>query len=230
MGTTRLKQHAAEAAVGLVENGMVVGLGTGSTATHAIDALIRRVRDGLRIRCIPTSTASEAQAREGGLVISDFATDPRIDLTIDGADQIARGSLALVKGLGGALLREKIVAAASDRLVIIADGSKLVDTLGGPRTPVPIEVVPFGWETTATRLRRLGAAPRLRKRGDGKPFVTDGGNLILDCGFPPIDDPGALESRLSGVVVVIESVLFVYMASMALVATEDEVLTFTRSG
>ena len=161
---------------------MIVGLGTGSTARFAIEALIRRVRDGLRIRAIPTSERSAAQARAGGIPLTTFAEHRRIDVTIDGADEIQIGTLNLIKGLGGALLREKIVAAASERLVIVADGRKLVERLGGT-APVPVEVVPFGWETTADRLRRLGTEPQPRRDAAGQLFCTDGGNRILDCRF-----------------------------------------------
>ncbi|HEY8290418.1 MAG TPA: ribose-5-phosphate isomerase RpiA [Acetobacteraceae bacterium] len=221
------KREAAEAAVALVRDGMVVGLGTGSTAAFAIDALIRRVRDGLSIVGIPTSERSAAQARTGGIRLVDFADHPRIDLTIDGADEIASGSLDLVKGLGGALLREKIVAAASDRLVIVADETKLVDRLG-TTARVPVEVVPFGWQTTAARLTALGAQPVLRLSQTGEPFRTDGNNLILDCGFGRIADPAALERALSHAVGVVESGLFIGMADMALVATTVGVRRFDR--
>src|SRR6516165_8668961 len=156
------KREAAEAAAAMVEDGMVVGLGTGSTAYFAIEALIRRVGEGLHILGIATSERSAAQARDGGIPLTTFAEHRRLDLTIDGADEIEIGSLSLIKGLGGALLREKIVAVASDRLVIVADGRKLVDRLGGT-VPVPVEVVPFGWETTADRLRRLGTEPQPRR-------------------------------------------------------------------
>ena len=216
------KQAAAEEAAAMVQSGMVVGLGTGSTAAFAIDVLIRRVREGLDIVAIPTSERSAAQAREGGIRLVDFSAHRRLDLTIDGADEILPGPLHLVKGLGGALLREKIVAAASSRLVIIADESKLVDRLGS-RAPVPVEVVPFGWQTTADRIARLGCAPELRRGPDSTPFHTDGGNLILDCGFGPIADPAALERSLGQVVGVVETGLFIGMASTALVASNSGV-------
>ena len=157
------KRAAAEAAAAMVQDGMVIGLGTGSTAYFAIEALIRRVREGLRIAAIPTSERSAAQARDGGIPLTSFAEHPRLDLTIDGADEIQLGSLNLIKGLGGALLREKIVAAAAERLIIVADRRKLVERLGGTAA-VPVEVVPFGWETTAGRLRGLGTEPALRLR------------------------------------------------------------------
>ena len=216
------KRAAAEAAATLVQSGMVVGLGTGSTAYYAIAALVRRVReDGLRIVAIPTSERSAAQARDGGIVLTDFAAHPSIDLTIDGADEIAGASLDLVKGLGGALLREKIVAAASAREIIVADSAKLVDRLGR-RAPVPVEVTPWGWESTAARIARLGARVSRREAG-GTAFVSDGGNLILDCAFGPIEDPRALDLALHAVVGVIETGLFVGLATEAFVAMPEGV-------
>lgn len=226
MTQDELKRLAAEAAISLVESGMAVGLGTGSTAAFAIDGLIRRAREEkLDIVAIPTSERSAAQARAGGIRMTDFNTHRRLDLTIDGADEIARGSLHLVKGLGGALLREKIVAAASDRLVIIADSSKLVDQLGST-APVPVEIVPFGWETTSDRIAALGGHPELRISRDGQPFRTDGGNLILDCRFGPMSDPVAADSALSRTIGVVETGLFLGMASAAIVATPTGVETW----
>ncbi len=224
-----LKRQAAEAAVALVASGMVVGLGTGSTAAFAIDGLIRRVREEhLDILAIPTSERSAAQARQGGLLLTDFASHRRADLTIDGADEIARGSLDLVKGLGGALLREKIVAAASSRLVIIADASKLVDRLGST-VRVPVEIVPFGWQTTLDRIGLLGGDPVLRRGKTGEPFRTDGGNLILDCAFGPLADAAATEQALSNTIGVVETGLFVGMATTAIVATADGIRQLDRA-
>jgi ribose 5-phosphate isomerase A len=222
------KRAAAEAAAAMVEDGMAVGLGTGSTAYFAIEALCRRVREGLRIVAIPTSERSAAQARDGGIPLTSFAERHRLDLTIDGADEIETGSLNLIKGLGGALLREKIVAAASDRLVIVADARKLTDRLGGT-VPVPVEIVPFGWETTSERLRRLGTEPTLRRGAGGQPFRTDGGNLILDCRFGPIADAGALDAAVGQTVGVVETGLFVGMAGLALVADGVGVRRLVRS-
>jgi ribose 5-phosphate isomerase A len=218
-GRDTQKRAAAEAAAALVEDGMVIGLGTGSTAYFAIEALIRRVSEGLHILAIPTSERSAAQARAGGIKLTSFAEHRRLDLTIDGADEIERGTLNLIKGLGGALLREKIVAAASDRLVIVADARKLVDRLGD-RAPVPIETVPFGWETTAERLSRLGTEPMLRRGADGQAFRTDGGNMILDCRFGLIADPVGLDQAISRTIGVVETGLFIGMAGMALVADD----------
>lgn len=216
------KRAAAEAAVALVEDGMAVGLGTGSTAAYAVEALARRVRAGLRVRAIPTSERTAAQARAGGIPLVSFAECPRLDLTIDGADEIERGSLNLIKGLGGALLREKIVAAASEQLVIVADDTKLVDRLGA-NAPVPVEVVTFGWETTAARLATLGLRPTARRDRSGGLFRTDGGNMILDCATGAIADAAALDQRLSMVVGVIETGLFIGMAGRAIVAGGDGV-------
>jgi ribose 5-phosphate isomerase A len=210
----------------MIEDGMVVGLGTGSTARFAIEALIRRVHDGLRIRAIPTSERSAAQARDGGIPLTSFTEHRRLDITIDGADEIEIGSLSLIKGLGGALLREKIVAVASDRLVIVADGRKLVDRLGAT-VPVPVEVVPFGWETTADRLRRLGTEPQPRRSADGRLFCTDGGNRILDCRFGAIADPVALDLAIGQTVGVVETGLFIGIAKLALVATDSGVRRLT---
>jgi ribose 5-phosphate isomerase A len=223
------KRAAAEAAAALVEDGMVIGLGTGSTAYFAIEALIGRVREGLKIVAIPTSERSAAQARAGGITLTSFAEHRRLELTIDGADEIETGTLNLIKGLGGALLREKIVAAASDRLVIVADSRKLVPRLGD-RAPVPVETVPFGWETTAERLGRLGTEPLLRRGTDGQPFRTDGGNLILDCRFGPIADPIGLDQALRRTIGVVETGLFIGMASMALVADDAGIQRILPAG
>ena len=215
------------AAVAMVEDGMVVGLGTGSTAAFAIEGLIARVRDGLRIVGIPTSEHSARQAAAGGIALSDFSVHARVDLTIDGADEISRPALDLIKGLGGALLREKIVASVSDRLVIIADEPKLRDGLG-ETSPVPVEVVPFGWQTTASRLAALGARTVLRQAPDGGVFRTDGGNLILDCHFGAIGNPARLEQDMSAIVGVVETGLFIGMATTVLVATPNGIIRLDR--
>src|SRR5258705_3245231 len=212
-----LKRAAAEAAVELVQDGMVVGLGTGSTAAFAVDALARRHRQGLRFLGIATSERMAAQARAAGIPLTSFAEHRQIDLTIDGADEVERGTLNLIKGLGGALLRQKIVAAASRRLAIIVDGTKLVDRLG-THVPVPVEVVTFGLDATRAALEGLGASARMRLSPAGDPFVTDGGNRILDCSFGPIADPARLEKRIERVVGVIESGLFISRADLVFVA------------
>jgi ribose 5-phosphate isomerase A len=212
-----LKRAAAEAAVELVEDGMVIGLGTGSTAAFAVEALARRHRQGLHFLGIPTSERTAAQARAAGIPLTSFAQHRQIDLTIDGADEVERGTLNLIKGLGGALLREKIVAAASRRLAIVVDGSKLVDRLG-THSPVPAEVVAFGLEATQAALEVLGASARLRLSQAGDPFVTDNGNRILDCSFGSIADPARLEERIRHIVGVVESGLFISRADPVFVA------------
>lgn len=217
-----LKRQVGEEAAALVEDGMVVGLGTGSTAAFVIEALGRRWNEGLRFVGIPTSKRSGEQASALGIELSDFGRHTEIDLTIDGADEIERGSLNLIKGLGGALLREKIVAAASRRLVIIADDHKLVDHLG-EHTPVPVEVSPFGWESMAAQLGRLGGAVTTRRDRAGTLFVTDGGNMILDCAFGVIAEPAALERQIREIVGVIENGLFIGRASLAIVAGRNGV-------
>ncbi len=219
-----LKREAAAQAAALVQDGMVVGLGTGSTAAFLIEALIARKPN---ILCIPTSERSAAQAQAGGLRVVGFDTHTSIDLCIDGADEIKRDSLDLVKGLGGALLREKIVASAARRLVIIADGGKLVDWLG-THAPVPVEVTQFGWELTRARLAELAEGVQRRARPDGGPFLTDGGNFILDCSTGAIADAAALDRRMRQIVGVVETGLFVGMAELALVADGQGVTRYAR--
>jgi ribose 5-phosphate isomerase A len=212
------KQAAGEAAAALARDGMLVGLGTGSTAAYAIEALGARVRGGLRITGVATSEATAHQAREFGIPLAALPADRQLDLTIDGADEIERATLNLIKGRGGALLREKIVAAASARLVIIADESKLVERLGGT-APVPVEVVKFGWEAARRALRDLGAAPLLRPG----PFVTDEGHYILDCAFGPIASPADLARRIDSISGVVEHGLFIGMADLVLIGGENGV-------
>lgn len=222
-----LKQEAADVAVGMVDSGMVVGLGTGSTAKFAVESLGRRISEGLRIVGIPTSEATARLARSVGIRVSSLAEYTQVDLTIDGADEIQRGTLDLIKGHGGALLREKVVASSSRRLVIIADETKLVDQLGS-RFPVPVEVVPFGWQAAERKLQNLGAHTKLRPGPDEKPFVTDGGNFILDCSFSPIPNPEALNQELNSVVGVVEHGLFLHMTWRAVVAGQDGVKVLQR--
>jgi ribose 5-phosphate isomerase A len=210
------KRHAGERAAELVMDGMTVGLGTGSTVYWALQRLGERVRGGLRLRGIPTSRQTEELARTLGIPLTTFAEVRELDLAIDGADEIDAG-LNLIKGGGGALLREKIVAAASRQLVVVADRSKVVATLGA--RPLPVEIVPFGHEVTMRRLAALGGVPTLRYVA-GQPFVTDNGNLIADCAFGAIPDPARLERELKLVVGVVESGLFVERASVAIVGTD----------
>jgi len=212
-----LKRAAAEAAVQIVQDGMIIGLGTGSTAAFVVEALARRHREGLQFIGIPTSERTAAAAKAANIPLTSFREHREIDLTIDGADEVERGTLNLIKGLGGALLHEKIVAAASRRLAIVVDGLKLVDRLGA-RSPVPVEVVAFGVEATQAALESIGATARLRQSAAGEPFVTDSGNRILDCSFGPIVDPAALEKRIRQVVGVVVSGLFIARADVVFVA------------
>jgi len=216
----RLKRAAAARAVEFVEAGMVVGLGTGSTAAFVVELLAQRITAGLRITAaIPTSEHTADQARRLGIPLTSFAEHPRIDLAIDGADEVERGSLNLIKGLGGALLREKIVAAASQRFIVVVDQEKLVDRLGD-HTPVPVEVSQFGWQATAAALTKLGTQPALRQQ-NGAPFVTDGGNLILDCRTGPLEDPAVTERAINMTVGVVECGLFIGRTSAVVIAAED---------
>jgi ribose 5-phosphate isomerase A len=219
----QLKTQAGEAAAKLVEDGMVVGLGTGSTAARAIEALGHRIAtEGLRIVGIPTSDRTIEQAQRLCIPLTSFAKHTQIDLTIDGADEILPGPLYLIKGHGGALLREKIVAASSSRMVVVADSSKLVKTLG-ELCSVPTEVVPFGWESTQKKLERLDAKPALRLAANGNPYVTDGGHYILDCTFGAMDDPKEIAHHLDHVVGLIEHGLFLKYATEAVIASADGV-------
>jgi len=224
----RLKRAAAERALDFIENGMVLGLGTGSTAAFFVAQLAARVAAGLTIVAIPTSERTAAQARQLGIPLTSFAEQRRIDLAIDGADEVQRTSLDLIKGRGGALLREKIVAAASARFIVVVDQEKLVDRLG-EHNSVPVEVVRFGWQATAAALATLGADPELRQASEG-PFVTDGGNFILDCRFGPIDDPPRTEQLIKMTVGVVENGLFIGRSSAVIVATDSGVEILTRGG
>jgi ribose 5-phosphate isomerase A len=211
------KVAAAEAAAKLVEDGMVVGLGSGSTASLAVAAIGKRTAQGLRIVGVPTSEKTEEQARSLGIPLSTLAECETIDLTIDGADEIERDSLDLVKGLGGALLREKLVATVSKRLVIVADDDKLVNRIGENARPIPVEVAPFGWQSTARRLSAIGAQWTQRMTPAGEPFITDGGHIILDCRFQSLDSARALQARLDSMAGVMEHGLFLGMTSEVIV-------------
>ena len=218
------KRDAAARALQLVEPGMRLGLGTGSTARHFVELLGERVRGGLQVVGVPTSEATRRDAEAAGIPLTSLDDMPELDLTIDGADEIAP-DLSLIKGGGGALLREKIVAAASARMVVIADDSKYVATLG--RFPLPIEVVPFGLGSTRRAVERAcadAACPgptRLRHAKDGHAFVTDGGHFILDAALERIPDPAALAERLAAIPGVVEHGLFIRLATMAIIAGAD---------
>lgn len=217
------KRAAAERAVEFVRDGMRIGLGTGSTASFAVKALGAKVRAGMRIQGVPTSEATRRLAESEGIPLLTFDDAQRLDLCIDGADEADR-NLCLIKGGGGALLREKVVAFASARFLVVMDSKKLVERLGV--FPLPVEVIPFAWRVVAREIESLGGAPALRKR-DGVTMVTDNGNWILDCAFGAISDPPALARRLSGIPGIAEHGLFVGMATELIVGrgSGTEILT-----
>ncbi len=215
-GRAGLQKAAAEHAAGLVEEGMIVGLGTGSTAAFAIIALATRVRAGLHIRGIPTSRASALLARTHGIPLTTLDTHPVVDLTIDGADEVDP-HLDVIKGAGGALLREKIVASATRRQVIIVDETKLVDRLG-QRSPLPVEVVPFGRKRTEQALASLGLTPTLR-RVNARPFRTDNGNCILDCVLPSTFAVHDLAAAIKAVVGVVDHGFFLDLTDTVVISS-----------
>ena len=218
------KQLAGEKAVEFVKDGMLVGLGTGSTVHYTILKLGELVKNGLNIKGIPTSTRTEKLARELGIPLISFADTDTLDICIDGADELNE-ALELVKGGGGALLREKLVAAASRRFIVVADATKRVATLG--KFPLPVEIVPFAWEVTMRRVVALGIAPRMRMSED-KPYLTDNGNYIFDCACGAIKDAPALNRELKMMSGVVETGLFIEMADMAIVAGEDDIAILER--
>lgn len=226
----QLKRAAAEKAVELVEDGMKLGLGTGSTAKHVLQVIAeRRARGELRdIRGVPTSTVTRDLANELGIPVTTLDELPHLDLAIDGADEVDP-ELNLIKGLGGALLWEKIVESAAERLVIVVDESKLVDQLC-EKAPVPIEVVRFAWSTHLEFLEDLGGSPKLRTQANGDAFVTDSGNHIIDCYFENgLSDAWVLETELRGRAGVVESGLFLDMAESVIVASSSGIRVMTRS-
>jgi ribose 5-phosphate isomerase A len=213
------KREAAIWAASQVEDGMAVGLGSGSTSALVIEEVGKKVAAGLKIKAIATSEASHRQALGLGIPITDFAHQPRLDLTIDGADEVQEGTLFLIKGHGGALLREKIVAMASNRLLIAVDPRKLVKVLGSVFT-LPVEVVPFGLETTEKRVRDAGFEFELRVNDDGKPYVTDGQHYILHCNLPKSGfTPEEAAEKLKGIVGVVEHGLFLGLASKVVIGS-----------
>jgi ribose 5-phosphate isomerase A len=213
-----LKEMAAREAVKYVDDDMVVGLGSGTTATIAIRLLGEKVKEGLSIIGIPTSKESERVAEEAGITIGELRAHPPIDLTIDGADEVDP-NLDLIKGLGGALVREKIVASHSNLEIIVVDDAKMVERLG-QKAPVPVEILKFAHDATINRLEKLGCVCRIRLRHD-QPFVTDNGNLIVDCRIPKIEDPRKLELTINAIPGVVDNGLFVGMVDKVIVATSD---------
>jgi ribose 5-phosphate isomerase A len=218
--TDPAKIRAAQAAAALVAEGMTVGLGSGTTASLVIGLLGERLRaEGLHFVGVSTSEASATLARAQGIALRDIDSVESIDVDIDGADEVDP-QFRLIKGRGGALLREKIVASASRKRVIVIAPEKRVDRLGR-KYPVPLEVTAFGISHTARRLQALGARPTLRLGPDGNPLVTDGGHRILDCHFGPIDDPAALDRRLRAVIGVFETGLFLGLCDLLVVGHPD---------
>jgi ribose 5-phosphate isomerase A len=226
MSTNEQKKMAAMRAVEMVEPGMRVGLGTGSTAAHFVALLGARVKAGLSVTCVPTSEETRRLAESHGITLSSLEELPELDMTFDGADEID-GELRMIKGGGGALLREKIVAMSSDRVVIMVDESKLVETLGAYK--LPVEAVPFG--LTATREMITSLAEECGCRGEielrldpgGQPYQTDNGNYILDCDFGRIPEPEELDEALRFIPGVVESGLFLDICDVAIIAGEDGV-------
>jgi len=225
MGNDQEKEAAARASLNFVKNGQIVGLGTGSTAAHFIKLLGEEVRKGLRIRGIPTSVRSRELAESLRIPLMTLDECQEIDVTVDGADEVDP-QLRLIKGGGGALLREKIVASATKQMVVVADATKQVERLG--RFPLPVEVIRFAQALVAKRIAALGAEVKLRTGPDGKPFVTDENNHILDCQFGEIRDPDALGRQLSDMPGIVEHGLFIGMASVALLAKGSEIIELRR--
>ncbi len=224
------KKAAALAAVAHVSSGMKLGLGTGSTAKHFVDAVGEKVRQGWDLVCVPTSEATRKQAEGLGIRLTTLDETPVLDVTVDGADELD-SELRLIKGGGGALLREKIVASSSRKMIVIADDSKKVATLG--KFPLPVEVVPFGLKATGIKIEQAFAwsgnkGPIALRMRDGKPFVTDNGNAILDCALTRIENPEKLAAALSSIPGVVDHGLFIGMASLAIIATERGVETLKR--
>ena len=211
------KQRAAAAAAELITDGMVLGLGTGTTASYLVQILGERVRQGLRIQGVPTSEATRQLAVAEGVPLTTLEEQPVLDLCLDGADEVDP-ELNLIKGGGGALLREKIVASAARQRIIMVDVSKCVDSLGA--FPLAVEVIPFGWEVTRRRLEQFGGVPTLRQR-EGKPFVTDQGHYIIDCALSQIEDAPRLNHQLNQLPGVVENGLFVDMTDRLIIGSPD---------
>lgn len=222
-----LKRSAAHDAVERLTSGMVVGLGTGTTSAYAIEEIGRRIRSGaLRdIAGVPTSNAAHHLALELGIPLVTLESHPVVDITIDGADEVDPSG-RIIKGAGGALLREKIVASAANRMIVVVDETKLVDRLGGA-VPLPVEIVAFGWQTVIERIAAIGCAPRLRFAAS-TPFVTDGGHYIADCVFAGGIDAPAIEARLKAITGVVETGLFIGLASEVVVGRPGGVEVLIR--
>jgi len=226
--TTELKKKASYHAVRYVHSNMIIGLGHGSTAYFALEYIARQIEQGelTNVLGVPCSRHVEQKARQMGIPLTTLNEHPIIDLTIDGADEVDP-DLNLIKGGGGALLREKIVAQATRREIIVVDETKLSPALG-TLSPVPVEVIPFGWQTQLAYLEQLGSRPTLRTNDDGTPFQTDQGNLIIDCAFDPISDPARLAAQLNQRVGIVEHGLFVGLTADVIAATQKGIRHLTR--
>lgn len=218
------KKIAGEASVEYIKDGMVVGLGSGSTVNWMIRKLGEKVKEGLNIKGIPSSKKTERLALEVGVPLTDFASVDRIDIAIDGADEVDR-NLNLLKGGGGSLVREKVVDINADQLIIIVDQSKVVEELG--EFALPIEVLQFGWENTAKQIRELGGEPVLRIR-DNERFISDNGNYILDCKFDKITQPEVLHEKLKLLTGVVETGIFTNMVDKVIIGKNDEIEVLTK--
>jgi ribose 5-phosphate isomerase A len=211
------KRRAGEKATEYIKDGMMIGLGSGSTVYWTMKKLGELIKEGLQIKGIPSSKRTEGWAKEFGIPLTDFSETQTLDIAIDGADEIDK-DFNLIKGGGGSLVREKFVDIAAGKFIVIADDSKMVDQLGA--IPLPVEVVPFGWELTSARIASLGCEPALRKK-DGKVFISDNGNFILDCQFSGLTKPEEIHQQLKMLLGVVETGLFINMADILVIGNEN---------
>ena len=220
------KLRAATRSLESIENKMLLGLGSGTTVAYLIPLLAQKIKEGLSITAVVTSKMTEQLAQQAGIKLIDFDGSVQVDLTIDGADEIDE-DLNLIKGGGGALLHEKILAVASPREIIIADARKLVTVLGA--APLPVEVIKYGWRKVCTQLAQLDCVPLLRLDTSRTPFLTEEGNYILDCRFRQINDPAALAEKLDHIVGVVEHGLFIALADQVIIGTGDNTRVIARA-
>ena len=226
MEREELKKLAGEEAVKHIEDGMIVGLGTGSTVEYTLREIGKRIKKGLKIQGIPTSVHTKRIAKEENIPLTNLEDNPEIDVTIDGADEVD-SSLNLIKGGGGALTREKIIAYHSKKLIIVVDDSKIVKALGID-FPLPVEVIKFSWESTKKALEDFDCSVERRKIMGDEPFITDNGNYILDCEFERIDDPESLEKDINLIPGVVENGLFIGLATEVIVGGKQGILTLNK--
>jgi ribose 5-phosphate isomerase A len=213
------KKRAGEKAAEYIEDGMVIGLGSGSTVYWTMKKLSELVEQGLQVKGIPSSKRTEGWAKEFGIPLTDFSETQTLDIAIDGADEIDK-DFNLIKGGGGSLVREKFVDSAAGKFIVIADDSKLVDQLGA--TPLPVEIIPFGWEVTAAAIAGLGCEPVLRKK-EGNVFISDNGNYILDCQFNGLPNPAEAHHQIKQLLGVVETGLFIHMADILIIGNDNDI-------